>query len=128
MIAQIGLRGPQIIVVAGNLEAESFVEAADRRTSKSSNRNSLSNFTANGAHLYAEHSPERFKLFWKYQMRRVTGCTVLMADSAGEMRAYLTGTTPFSRQFHCTTSQGDGTIGSNLRDAEIVPSSLKFLQ
>ena len=53
-------------------------QAADRRTSKSSIRNSLSHFTAKGAHLYAEHSPERFKLFWKYQMRRVTGCTILM--------------------------------------------------
>ena len=53
-------------------------QAADRRTSKSSIRNSLSHFTAKGAHLYAEHSPERFKLFWKYQMRRVTGCTVPM--------------------------------------------------
>lgn len=53
-------------------------QSADSRTSKSSSRISLSNFTAKGAHLYAEHSPERFKLFWKYQMRRVTECTVLM--------------------------------------------------
>jgi hypothetical protein len=30
-------------------------QAADRRTSKSSIRNSLSHFTAKGAHLYAEH-------------------------------------------------------------------------
>ena len=53
-------------------------QSAESRTSKSSSRISLSNFTAKGAHFYAEHSPERFKLFWKYQMRRVTECTVLM--------------------------------------------------
>jgi hypothetical protein len=39
-------------------------QVADRRTGKSYIRNSLSNFTAKGAHLSAEQS-SGVKLFWK---------------------------------------------------------------
>jgi len=52
-------------------------QAADRRTSKSSIRISLSNFTAKGAHLYAEQSSGHQIVLGKL-MRRVTECVVLM--------------------------------------------------
>jgi len=51
-------------------------QVADRRTSKSSIRISLSNFTAKGAHLYAEQF-ERQIVLGKL-MRRATECGVLM--------------------------------------------------